>query len=203
MKKIVLLLMFISLLIPAVALGAGGDNLPAGNLLIVSAGSQVPDSSPIERDQLKNFCFFSKRLVVEDTAIILHSLEIAVEAHNLPRRSWQAAQMTAQNTDKIWLCVKHQQSGETTYQYYEASAYRLVRHSKLAGQTNQMLIEFTNLDLPLIPGETVVLSFYGAFYPYMPAGTIIRGEAVPEAWRHTAKAIRIEKSAAKQQYIVQ
>lgn len=203
MKKIILFLVGIFLIIPAVALGAGGNNLPAGNLLIVSAGSQVPDSSPIERDQLKNFCFFSKRLITEDTAIILHSLEIAVEAHNLPRRSWQAAQMSAQNTDKIWLCVKHQQSGETTYQYYEASAYRLVKHSKLTGEVNQMLIEFTNLALPVIPGETIVLSFYGAFYPYMPVGTVIRGEVIPEAWRHTAKAIRIEKSAAGQRYIVQ
>lgn len=203
MKKLVMFFVGVLLMLPVAALGARADNIPAGILIIVPEGSQVPYSSWVDREQLTHFCFFSTQLIAKDTAIILQSLEIAVEAHNLPRRSWQAAQMSAQNTDKIWLCVKRQQQGKNTQQYYEASAYRLVQHSKVAGETNQMVIEFTNLDLSVEPGETVRLSFYGSFYPYVQAGTVIRGAVVPEAWRHTAKSICFEQSAAGQQYIVQ
>lgn len=203
MKKGLLFLVGILVLVPAVALGAGLDNVREGNLLIAPAGSRMPDSRRIEREQLKHLCFFSKRLIAEKAAIRLHSLEIAVEADNLSRRSWQAAQMSAQNTDKVWLRVKRQQAGETEYQYYEASAYRLVQYGKLAGETNQMIVEFTNLDLTAAPGETLVLAFCGSFYPYMPAGTVIRGKAVPEAWRHTARAVRFEGLGDEPQYIVQ
>lgn len=203
MKRLVLVLVGVLLMLPVAVLGAGADNLPAGKLLIVPVGSQVPYSSRVDREQLTHFCFFSSQLIAKDTAIIVQSLEIAVEAHNLPRRSWQAAQMSAQNTDKIWLCVKRQKQGTTTQQYYEANVYRLVQRSKVAGETNQMIIGFTNLDLRVEPGEIVRLSFYGSFYPYVQAGTVIRGSVVPEAWRHTAKTIRFEQSAAEQQYIVQ
>lgn len=203
MKRITLLLGLL-LIIPAIGLCSSvGKNLPAGYLWLTPKDSQPAATIIIERNELNKLCFYSKILTADESVIVLNSLEIAVEAHNQPRQSWKAAQISSQNIDKIWLLVESKQPDGTNSAYYPASRYRLVHEGKTNSENNRMLIDFVKLDLVIKPGEKITLSIFGSFDSFMPAGTIIKGEAIVEAWEHTAKAVRINQSGSEQQYMLQ
>lgn len=204
MKKIILFLLGLLLAIPAIGLCSNmGKNLPSGYLWVTPNDVQQAAKIIIERNELNKLCFYSKILTAEESVIVLNSLEIAVEAHDQPRQDWKAAQISAQNIDKIWLWIERQQPGGTKAVYYPASAYRLVHEGKINSENNRMLIDFAKLDLAIKPGEKVIITVFGAFDYFMPAGTIIKGEAIVEAWEHTAKVVRIDQPGNQQQYILQ
>lgn len=203
MKRITLLLGLL-LIIPTIGLCSSIEkNLPAGYLWVSPNESQPAATIIIERNELNKLCFYSKILTADESAIVLNSLEIAVEAHNQPRQSWKAAKISSQNIDKIWLWVDRKQPDGTKSAYYPASTYRLVHEGKTNSENNRMLIDFAKLDLAINPGEKITLSIFGSFDSFMPAGTIIKGEAIVEAWEHTAKAVRIDHPGSEQQYMLQ
>jgi len=204
MKKITLFLLGLLLIIPATGLCSNMvKNLPAGYLWVTPNDSKPAETIIIERNELNKLCIYSKILTADESVIVLNSLEIAVEAHDQPRLNWKAAQISSQNIDKIWLWVERQQQGEYTCVYYPASTYRLVKEGKIKSETNRMLINFEKLDLAIKPGEKVILSVFGSFDYFMPAGTIIKGESIIAAWEHTAKAVRIDQPKSQQQYMLQ
>lgn len=204
MKKITLFLLGLLLIIPATGLCSNMEkNLQAGYLWVTSNDSKPAATIVIERNELNKLCFYSKVLTADESVIVLNSLEIAVEAHNQPRLSWKAAQISSQNIDKIWLLVERLQQGDDTCVHYPASTYRLVKEGKTKSETNRMLINFEKLDLVIKPGEKVMISVFGSFDYFMPAGTIIKGESIIEAWEHTAKAVRIDQPKSQQQYMLQ
>lgn len=204
MRKIVVLVMVLSLIAPGIGLCFEADNSHHAGTLRISPGyEQAVSTSIINRDGLDNLRFYDRQVTAENAAITINTMEIAVEAHNYSRQSWEAAQMTGQNVNKIWLCVERLQAGQSRYQYYDASKYRLVHKGKTASVSNQMVIEFTKLNLVINPGEKVMLSFFGSFYPYLPAGTIIKGEARLQSWQHTAKAVRYKDNGNEHKYLVQ